>query len=70
MATIITFGGHGWERRCDARCHRATGRTCTCICSGIYHGRQQILSREWNHLLQRANPPRYPGLYPPGTFTA
>lgn len=25
--------------RCDARCYNAKGSKCTCICSGINHGR-------------------------------
>jgi hypothetical protein len=26
------------ERRCDARCHDAKGKKCTCICGGKNHG--------------------------------
>jgi len=25
-------------RRCDARCHNAKGKRCTCWCGGLYHG--------------------------------
>lgn len=26
------------HRRCDARCHTATSRTCSCWCGGLFHG--------------------------------
>ncbi len=26
------------ERRCEARCHDAKGKKCTCICGGKNHG--------------------------------
>jgi hypothetical protein len=39
MATIMSqSGAYGSARRCDARCHHATGLRCHCICGGRYHG--------------------------------
>ncbi len=32
-------------RRCDARCHNAKGKRCTCICGGRYHGIMQKTDR-------------------------
>lgn len=34
MTTLIEDGA----RRCDARCHWATGDECQCVCGGRYHG--------------------------------
>lgn len=40
MATLITAENPGkWSRRCDAKCHEATGPECDCICGGRYHGK-------------------------------
>jgi hypothetical protein len=45
MATIMyESGGYGLTRRCDARCHHATGLRCHCICGGRYHGAAVIES--------------------------
>lgn len=42
MATLITVYiagmGRKWQRRCDARCHRATKPRCRCVCGGVNHG--------------------------------
>ena len=38
MATLISAVGNGWRRRCDSRCHEATGMECHCICGGRFHG--------------------------------
>lgn len=39
MATILraTNPGH-YDRRCDDKCHSATGPVCDCLCGGRYHG--------------------------------
>jgi hypothetical protein len=34
----ITYSD-GKRQRCDARCHNATSRHCTCPCGGRYHGK-------------------------------
>lgn len=38
MATILSVGNSEGERRCDAKCHEATGPQCDCICGGAHHG--------------------------------
>ena len=42
MPTLITIYvtemGRKWQRRCDARCHKATKPRCRCICGGVNHG--------------------------------
>ena len=38
MTLIEAIDGNGRTRRCDARCHGAKGKTCTCVCGGTMHG--------------------------------
>lgn len=40
--TAITYGNSSGEtRRCDAKCHNATGPECDCICAGVLHGAKE-----------------------------
>lgn len=39
MTSVITAGNsEGTYGRCDAKCHKAAGASCRCICGGLYHG--------------------------------
>lgn len=38
MTTIMVTGGAIGDGRCDARCHKAYHRKCSCVCGGRYHG--------------------------------
>lgn len=39
MTTIMRAVNPGsYDRRCDAKCHYATGPVCDCLCAGRYHG--------------------------------
>ncbi len=37
MTTIMTMNVLGKTLRCDAKCHKAKHKKCTCICLGKYH---------------------------------
>ncbi len=54
MTTIITSrAGSGAARRCDATCHNAKAKDCSCICGGRYHGKgsseaaQELLTEDF-----------------------
>ena len=52
--TIVTLKkGDGNTRRCDARCYRAQGKKCTCICGGRNHGvgrnKAIVQALDWLH---------------------
>lgn len=38
MTLIQVTHADGSRERCDARCHHAKRRTCTCCCGGMNHG--------------------------------
>jgi hypothetical protein len=39
MTTVLAvYNSEGCVGRCDARCHHAHGKSCTCICGGKNHG--------------------------------
>ena len=39
MTTIITHKEGKVSRRCDAKCYKAKGKKCNCICGGHNHGK-------------------------------
>lgn len=40
MTTVLKKG----KRKCDKRCHNATGKQCKCLCRGTYHGANNHLT--------------------------
>jgi len=47
MAMVIAvYNSDGCVGRCDARCHRAKGFDCNCICGGALHGVGTDIARE------------------------
>jgi len=38
LIAIKQVGSDGRRRRCDARCWKAKGKRCTCLCGGRNHG--------------------------------
>lgn len=50
MVTVLKLQfSSGLIRRCDARCHNAQGKKCTCCCGGTNHGvglRQAIINSQ------------------------
>lgn len=39
MTTVMRATNPGsYDRRCDDKCHSATGPDCDCLCGGRYHG--------------------------------
>jgi len=75
---VIQTTLNGGRRRCDAKCHEATGHKCTCICGGIFHGKPYQTSNDlMNFDLAKRIAKRNPGthlwfpkmqmsLFPPG----
>lgn len=43
MTVVLKLKVGNRTRTCGARCHRAKGLSCACICSGTYHGKNDAV---------------------------